>query len=265
MYDIITLVKYISKERRQYNFSYTEKDIMFCKNCGKEIKEGAAFCANCGTPVKQTVPVAEPVAEEVKEEVVEVAPTPTEPVAQQQPLEPVAEETIQTEEFYKPDFSEAKKKKLSFKKLVLPAIAVVLALTLVVLNFGTVLGFGIKMLGSDKAYLSYVQKQAAKDAAASVGDIYSNFLNNLNKDPATTTNLSFTLDKDVSNLLSSEYGLEIGDKSADQHHKPADIAVALILQDLPEDLLIGARMEVHAVRPQFLLQVLCQGAAVPIA
>ena len=211
MYDIITLAKYISKERRQYNFSYTEKDIMFCKNCGKEIKEGAAFCANCGTPVKQTVPVAEPVAEEVKEEVVEVAPTPTEPVAQQ-PLEPVAEETIQTEEFYKPDFSEAKKKKLSFKKLVLPAIAVVLALTLVVLNFGTVLGFGIKMLGSDKAYLSYVQKQASKDAADSIGDIYANLLNNINKEQATSGNISFTLDKDVSNLLSSEYGFDIGDK-----------------------------------------------------
>ena len=59
--------------------------------------------------------------------------------------------------------------------------------------------------------------------------------------------------------------LEIGDKTADQHHKPADIAVALILQDLPEDLLIGTRVEDHAVRPQFLLQVLCQGTAVPVA
>ncbi len=36
---------------------------MFCKNCGKEIREGSAFCPNCGTPVAQnefnrfTVPV----------------------------------------------------------------------------------------------------------------------------------------------------------------------------------------------------------------
>lgn len=192
---------------------------MFCTNCGKEIKEGAAFCINCGAPVKQTAPKTEPVVQEVKEEVVEVAPTPAEPevapVVEPEVVEtpaPATEETTTTEEFYQPDFNKTKKKKLSFKKLIIPAIAVVLALTLVVLNFGTVLGFGIKMLGSDKAYLSYVQKQAAKDAAGSVGDIYGNFLKNLDKDPATTTNLSFTLDKDVSNLLSSEYGLEIGDK-----------------------------------------------------
>ena len=25
---------------------------MFCKNCGKEIKEGAAFCPECGAKVK---------------------------------------------------------------------------------------------------------------------------------------------------------------------------------------------------------------------
>lgn len=29
---------------------------MFCKNCGKEIKDGASFCTECGTRVNETVP-----------------------------------------------------------------------------------------------------------------------------------------------------------------------------------------------------------------
>lgn len=24
---------------------------MYCKNCGKELREGIAFCGNCGTPI----------------------------------------------------------------------------------------------------------------------------------------------------------------------------------------------------------------------
>lgn len=29
---------------------------MFCKNCGKELKDGATFCTECGTRVNETVP-----------------------------------------------------------------------------------------------------------------------------------------------------------------------------------------------------------------
>jgi len=44
---------------------------VFCKNCGKELQQGAKFCAGCGTPVPaeevkeevNTVPAAEPAAE----------------------------------------------------------------------------------------------------------------------------------------------------------------------------------------------------------
>lgn len=60
---------------------------MFCKNCGNELREGAAFCANCGTPV--TVQAAEPVVEVVEEVVVEpvmeevVEPTPEPTPAQE--------------------------------------------------------------------------------------------------------------------------------------------------------------------------------------
>lgn len=32
---------------------------MNCKNCGREIEEGAVFCTNCGTKVEYTAPAAE--------------------------------------------------------------------------------------------------------------------------------------------------------------------------------------------------------------
>ena len=60
-------------------------------------------------------------------------------------------------------------------------------------------------------------------------------------------------------------GLEVGDKAADQQDKPANIAVSLILQDLPEDLLLGTGMNLHTMRPQLLLQMLRQRPAVPVA
>ncbi|MDO4261401.1 MAG: YARHG domain-containing protein [Eubacteriales bacterium] len=40
---------------------------MFCKNCGKEIKEGSVFCRNCGTKVAD-VPVGEQVAQKSEED-----------------------------------------------------------------------------------------------------------------------------------------------------------------------------------------------------
>lgn len=197
---------------------------MFCKNCGNQIKEGAAFCANCGTPIKVPQPIKEePKIEAVVEETpvvetpVEENPIVEEPVVEEVAAaeEPViAEPTVEapaTQEFYTPDFKKPKKK-FTFKKLVLPAIALVLVLALVILNFSNVLGFGIKTFGSGKAYLDFVQKESAKDIATSISDIYTNFLNNFKEEQAATSNISFTLDEDVSKLLSSEFDFEIGDK-----------------------------------------------------
>ena len=39
---------------------------MFCRNCGKEIKDGAKFCENCGTPVMAAAEQAQNTAEESK-------------------------------------------------------------------------------------------------------------------------------------------------------------------------------------------------------
>lgn len=51
---------------------------MFCKNCGKQVKDGAAFCTNCGTkimPVGQSQPV-------------KVEPLITQPIQPAQPMQP---------------------------------------------------------------------------------------------------------------------------------------------------------------------------------
>jgi uncharacterized membrane protein YhaH (DUF805 family) len=45
---------------------------MYCKNCGKQLPEGAAFCMNCGTAVEAApAPATEPAVEPVVEPVVE--------------------------------------------------------------------------------------------------------------------------------------------------------------------------------------------------
>ena len=66
---------------------------MFCKNCGKELKDGAKFCASCGAQM----PVEEPVAteNEAKE-----TPAQQENAEQIQPVEeaPAFKEPIIAEE-----------------------------------------------------------------------------------------------------------------------------------------------------------------------
>lgn len=63
---------------------------MFCKNCGKELADGAAFCAECGTRVE---PVSAAPAATTAEPVVETAAEPTlsaEPVQTAAPVQTVA-------------------------------------------------------------------------------------------------------------------------------------------------------------------------------
>lgn len=47
---------------------------MFCRNCGTELREGAAFCQNCGTPVTAQEPVQETPAAAPMQKTAEVTP-----------------------------------------------------------------------------------------------------------------------------------------------------------------------------------------------
>ena len=88
-------------------------------------------------------------------------------------------------------------------------------------------------------------------------------LADLQKEPGTDVGCGFFHNCELHFCIA--VGLEVGDKAADQQYKVSDIAVAFVLQDLSEDLLIRAGMQFYAVRQQFFLQVFRQGPSVPVA
>ena len=142
---------------------------MFCKNCGKEIENGAAFCGECGTKVQPVgdpidatpeIPIsgqsaaeptlsAEPVqpAAQQSETPVYTAPAqpPVQPAAQstEQPFaQPFAQPAAQQQPFYaaQPDFgapAAAKKpvyKQWWFYTAIAAAVAVVVAVVIIFLS-----------------------------------------------------------------------------------------------------------------------------------
>ena len=42
----------VEKCKKMSNAKDKEMQDMYCKNCGKEIKEGNTFCTNCGKPIE---------------------------------------------------------------------------------------------------------------------------------------------------------------------------------------------------------------------
>lgn len=69
-------------------------NVMFCKNCGAQLSEGAAFCPNCGTAVVKEV--AEPVYQQPAE--------PQQPVYRQpaEPQQPVYQQPVYQQPVYQP-------------------------------------------------------------------------------------------------------------------------------------------------------------------
>ena len=69
-------------------------NVMFCKNCGAQLSEGAGFCPNCGTAVVKEV--AEPVYQQPAE--------PQQPVYRQpaEPQQPVYQQPVYQQPVYQP-------------------------------------------------------------------------------------------------------------------------------------------------------------------
>lgn len=63
----------------------------YCKQCGKELTEGAKFCVECGTAVEAPAAPVEEKIEEVKEEAVEATETVKEETAEAAKMEPEIE------------------------------------------------------------------------------------------------------------------------------------------------------------------------------
>ncbi len=166
---------------------------MFCKNCGKELAEGAAFCAECGQPVTQEAPAAETPVAEIPVEM------PAEEAASAVPAEDVTavaqaddgaalQEAASPAETPAPVVEEApavpvsKKRRFPFKWAIAAAVAVA-AVVALVLNMGTIVGSVIKTFGSDTDYYKYVELKTVKNGTDTVTDYYGLF-----KDTFTDSN-----------------------------------------------------------------------------
>lgn len=88
MNDIIS--KTVKKDSFCGEYMKNGGNVMFCKNCGAQLSEGAAFCPNCGTAVVKEV--AEPVYQqpaEPQQPVYHQPAEPQQPVYQQPVYQPV--------------------------------------------------------------------------------------------------------------------------------------------------------------------------------
>ena len=92
MNDIIS--KTVKKDRGGGEDIKNGGNVMFCKNCGAQLSEGAAFCPNCGTAVVKEV--AEPVYQQPAE--------PQQPVYRQpaEPQQPVYQQPVYQQPGYQP-------------------------------------------------------------------------------------------------------------------------------------------------------------------
>lgn len=92
MNDIIS--KTVKKDSFCGEYMKNGGNVMFCKNCGAQLSEGAAFCPNCGTAVVKEV--AEPVYQQPAE--------PQQPVYRQpaEPQQPVYQQPVYQQPVYQP-------------------------------------------------------------------------------------------------------------------------------------------------------------------
>ena len=204
---------------------------MFCHNCGKQLPEGTLFCDNCGAqqqeaPVQENV-IEQPVEtqvlnEQAPESVVDYGQTtvlsPEDmPAFDIQPQAVPVVENIPEQQYvpeqqygYAPDFAapafeEPKKKKKIWGKLI-PAVIALGLVAAIVLNLGTVIGFGIKTFGSDKAYFGYVEKKAFEGYADDISNVYGSVVEALEFDSAAEGELRLVLGDELLQMAETALG-----------------------------------------------------------
>lgn len=210
---------------------------MFCHNCGKQLPDGTLFCDNCGAqqqeaPVQENVneqPVETQVLnEQAPESVVDYGQTtvlsPEDmPAFDTQPQAVPVVENIPEQQYvpeqqyaqeqqygYAPDFAapafeEPKKKKKIWGKLI-PAVIALGLVAAIVLNLGTVIGFGIKTFGSDKAYFGYVEKKAFEGYADDISNVYGSVVEALEFDSAAEGELRLVLGDELLQMAETALG-----------------------------------------------------------
>lgn len=168
---------------------------MFCHKCGKELPDGTLFCGECGAKqdngVVQTAeaPAAETVNPIQTTEAVNGFEVQADPAPQFAPAFAAASF----------DAPQKKKKKLWLK--LLPAVIALALVAAILLNLGTVIGFGIKTFGSDKAYFGYVEKKAFDAYADDVTDLYSALVKNYTSSQSLSGEMKLILGDDLLQIL----------------------------------------------------------------
>lgn len=168
---------------------------MFCKRCGKELKESASFCGSCGEPVlrqqEQEKSFDEPQAEAVNNS---IPGTPTVNLDEEQPVVP------------------KKKRKLKKRWFVLGGAVLVLILGFIFREqiMNTVLAFG-----PAKTQFQYVYKNAVDDFTDDFADTYASVLANSMKDQTVSGKMEIAIDDSIAQMLYTQTGMDVSSLSVD--------------------------------------------------
>jgi hypothetical protein len=167
---------------------------MFCSKCGREIEAGAAFCTGCGTKV-EAAKVETPVDQDVN--TVDTVTTETKTDEMPNAFGEVC--------FDKP------KKKFGVGKIILSAVAVVLASAILVsaLMWDKVYGFAISTFASDEAYFEYVEGEAFLNYADTLAAVYGNYTSKIGNDIGADMNLKVSLSEDAHKLLQNYVAMDL--------------------------------------------------------
>lgn len=184
-----------------------------CLKCNQILDDDAIFCAACGSNELEAVVEApvEAAAVAVEEPAVE-APVEETPVVEEAP---VVEDAV-IDEAAEPARKPRKKMKLWQKitAIAVPAVAVVLAALLIVLNWTAVAGFFVKMFGSDQQYMSYAAKSTVTEATDDGLKQYDKWLDALKNGSAASGTLKITVGEELEDIV-SQYLLATTDGKID--------------------------------------------------
>lgn len=158
---------------------------MFCKNCGKTLKETDKFCAKCGTPVEVSA-TESPMYNEVDfTPTQEVLPDTEEVVSNKTAIlrpedAPTAMNQVVggTENYGYQMPQQPQKKKSPVGKIIaaVAAVAVVGSVSVVAVNASAINNFTKKAFSSPVSYLQYVEEKQAKETASTIAGMYGNYL-----------------------------------------------------------------------------------------
>lgn len=161
---------------------------MICKNCNNQIADDSQFCPECGADLSEVA------TEAATEETV------------------VNEAVPETEGKGKFDFNNiVPKVRESLKKHTkfwIGGVAVLLAL-LIVFNLSGIVGFFVKLFGSDEAYVQYVEEKTVENIVDAGSSIYGSLLDVVDMNYGAEVEVDIDLSKDAIKALEDATDMDL--------------------------------------------------------